>query len=385
MKVLFICNRLPVQDTAGGELIDGILKSHGLDKFDIVAVSSKVDEGSLGKEYKKIKKLQYPIRFAPSSLLMKVLKKLPLLEPIIALYRRPRVLRKIFRLLSENHYDLVFTLLRGEVLLIINQVIDYSGLPLIAMVEDTVEREITDHRSLYKLKYESYYKALKKVLHLGVAGETMSTFFKEKHNLKSVILRPSYPVLRINSKNIKDVNFFFSGNLYARKEFDTFLFALDDFAFNNPSLQIRFFVATHSPISNRYRNFNLVNLGWRDRAELVRIMENCHIAYLPYKFDTEFKHSMSYAFPGKAGFYISNGLPIFFHGPDYSSFNTFIEKYKVGLICNSLLKERILIELKRFTEDSTFYNLCRNECERAFKHEFSKSVFHGRVNKFFEI
>jgi hypothetical protein len=92
---------------------------------------------------------------------------------------------------------------------------------------------------------------------------------------------------------------------------------------------------------------------------------------------------MSYAFPGKAGFYIANNLPIFFHGPSYSSFNTFLTKFEVGISCDSMDPDIISRELNRFISDSSFYSMCQDECKKAFSMEFEHEIFVKRVKEFF--
>ena len=92
---------------------------------------------------------------------------------------------------------------------------------------------------------------------------------------------------------------------------------------------------------------------------------------------------MKYAFPGKAGFYVTNNLPIFFHGPLYSSFNKFNEKYKIGLCCDSFDPEDISINLERFITDKTFYGQCQTNSKTAYDEEFSNQVFEERVLEYF--
>jgi hypothetical protein len=56
---------------------------------------------------------------------------------------------------------------------------------------------------------------------------------------------------------------------------------------------------------------------------------------------------MSYTFPWKVGLYLRSGVQIFFHGPSYSSFYRFRNRYMVGSVCNSLDQIEIKKEINK--------------------------------------
>ncbi|MDP3444560.1 MAG: hypothetical protein Q8T08_17005, partial [Ignavibacteria bacterium] len=77
-------------------------------------------------------------------------------------------------------------------------------------------------------------------------------------------------------------------------------------------------------------------------------------------------------------------LPVFFHGPSYSSFNTFLNNYQVGVSCDSMDKSIISETIERFINDRSFYSSCQNECLRAFKNEYNKDIFKKKVTSLFD-
>lgn len=385
-KVLFICNNIPHNKTAGGMLYDSIIRNYGIENFSIVSVSDKLKFNDFNQEYLNIPIKQFALRFSNENIFSKVVKRLPLIEPFYLILTKKLFKKRIIQFANEQNCEVILAPLRGEVLLLLNDVINATNLPIIAMVEDTVEREIDDHKVIYKMKKKEYYNLLPKIDRLAVAGESMQTYFKSEFNIDSTILRPSYSSYsKIPLKYIDNVlNIFFSGNIYANNEMNSFLNALPLLSLNNPELEINIFIASHRKINLKSKKINVVNLGWTSENKLIEYMEKCHVSYLPYKSEPQFMHSMKYAFPAKAGFYISNNLPVFFHGPSYSSFNTFLDKYQVGISCDSMDESIISNKLERFINEKSFYSSCQKECLSAFINEYNKDIFKNRVANLFD-
>lgn len=383
-RILFLSNVIPSNKDAGGILYADIIKEYGIESFSFISLSypSKREKISINIMNNVIK--QYSFRIPPSNLFLKILRKMPLVEPLFLLINYKLYKNRILKLICKNNYDAIFAPLRGDVLLVLPDIISSTKLPLYAMVEDTVEREIDDFKLIYNAKKRSYYSLLKEVTKLGVAGETMQDYFKSKFEINSIILRPSFKSFsKIVTKIIdNELNIFFAGNTYAKKEIKAFIKALEYFVLSS-DLNVTLIIASHVSFFTKSKKLIIRNLGWIEQEELKIIMEKCHIAYLPYKSETKFMHSMKYAFPSKSGFYVSNNLPIFFHGPNYSSFNAFLEKHPVGISCESMNYTIISSTLSSFITNSSFYSSCQDECKKAFKEEFDKAIFSSRVIEFF--
>jgi len=384
-KILYLCNRLPNNENAGGILYNDIIKTYGIENFSVISVSSKIKITDYQKDYLNLPHKQLALRLPNTKIIYKLLKRIPLFEPILLFIKKPFITREIIKFVKQQNCDLIFAGLRGDVLLVLDDLIKEVKLPLYAMVEDTVERENDDHKIIYKKLTTEYYKLIPKVKRLAVAGETMQEYFKANFKIDSIITRPSY--INYSSNPIKKIsetlNIFFSGNLYAQKEMDSFLNALPLFKKNNPELNINVYIASHRKINFKSPQISIINLGWIAEEKLIEYMKKCHISYLPYKSEPEFMHSMKYAFPAKAGFYLTNNLPIFFHGPAYSSFNTFLKKYQVGVSCDSMSDSIITTTLEHFINNPEFYSTCQKECLRAYDNEFNIKIFNERVFQLF--
>jgi len=281
--------------------------------------------------------------------------------------------------------EIVFVQLRGNPLFIVNYIIDNLNVPIIGMIEDTVEREKDGSFFSYKIKRNLYYKAIPRMLKIGVAGETFKKYIESNFKIEAYILRPWYEKSFSNKELNNNIKIFFGGNLYAKKEFYRFLSALDLFSKANQSIAINFIVATKNKINYKPRFYEITELGWVSEQMLDRHIKECHISYLPYIFDSKFEHSMTYAFPGKAGYYISNNLPILFHGPIYSSFNFFLKTNKVGVSCSSLQLNEIVKSISELIYDAEKYNAFQKDIDRVYTLEYSQDQFDRKVNKIFKI
>tara|TARA_R110002051_G_scaffold325568_1_gene428960 strand:- start:10057 stop:11223 length:1167 start_codon:yes stop_codon:yes gene_type:complete len=386
-SILFLCNRIPNNENAGGILYHDIIKTYGVEKFKIISVSQKLRKSKFLNDYDSKNITQFSLRIPSSTIFFKIIKKLPLIEPLYLFFKLRRIKKNILKIIENNNFDRVFAPLRGDVLFVLDEIIKNNNLPLVSMIEDTVEREVDDHRVLYKKKKKLYYDVISKVKNLGVPGETMQMYVNKNFQINSTIVRPSYKLFTEDKQKLikKDFNIFFSGNLYAKNEAKIFIKALSAFAERNEQLNIVMYVASHIKLNSSSEKVRIKNLGWIDEEKLKKYMRLCHVSYLPYKFEAEFAHSMKYAFPGKAGFYISNNLPIFFHGPEYSSFNTFLKDFKVGVSCSSLNELKIAKKLELFIQNSDFYAECQKQCEISFHKEFTTKVFTERINNLLSI
>lgn len=383
-KILFLSNQLPHNFDAGGILYSDIIKKYGAPKFSFISLVHPIKLKDFNIKSKCVIN-QYSLKIPRTSIFLKILSKLPFIETIYTYINLLRFRKEITQSIINKNFDAIFAPLRGEVLLLLPHILKNTNLPLYAMVEDTVEAEIKDPYFIYTQKKKNYYNLLSSVKSLGVAGETMRDYFYKNYNINSTLLRPSHERFsNVYPKKIENnLNIFFAGNTYAKNELINFIKALEIFTLKS-KLNVTFYLASHGEYSTESELLKIINLGWVPQLKLKEYMDISHIAYLPYKFEEKFKHQMSFAFPGKSGFYISNNLPIFFHGPNYSSFNQFLSDYTVGLSCDSLNPEIICSKLNEMIESNQKYQNFQKNCLQAFEEKFSAKIFSSNVLSYFK-
>ena len=383
-KILFLSNQLPHNFDAGGILYSDIIEKYGAEKFSFISLVHPIKLKDFNIKSKSVIN-QYSLKIPRTSIFLKILSKLPFIETIYTNMNLLRFRKEITHSIINENFDAIFAPLRGEVLLLLPHILKNTNLPLYAMVEDTVEAEIKDPYFIYTQKKKNYYKLLSSVKSLGVAGETMSDYFYKKYNINSTLLRPSYERFsNVYPKKIEyNLNVFFAGNTYAKNELLNFIKALEIFS-QKSKLTVTFYIASPGEYSTDSKLLKIINLGWISQSKLKQFMDISHIAYLPYKFEEKFKHQMTFAFPGKGGFYISNNLPVFFHGPNYSSFNHFLNDYSVGLSCDSLNPNKICSKLNEMIESNQKYRNFQKHCFQAFEDKFSVKTFSSNVLSYFK-
>lgn len=382
-KILFLSNQLPHNFDAGGILYSNIINKYGVEKFSFISLVHPIKIKDFNIKSKRIIN-QYSLKIPRTNIFFKILSKLPFIETFYTYFNLLRFRKKITYSIIKENFNAIYAPLRGEVLLILPYILKKTNLPLYAMVEDTVEAEINDPYFIYTQKKKNYYKLLSSVKSLAVAGETMSDYFKETYNIKSIIHRQSFDQFsNVVSKQIDNkINVFFAGNTYAKNELLNFIKGLEIFS-QKSKFSVTFYLAAHGKYYSKSESLKVINLGWISQSKLQEYMNISHIAYLPYKFEVKFKHQMTFAFPGKGGFYISNNLPVFFHGPSYSSFNQFLSDYPVGLCCDSLDPEIICLKFNEMVESNTRLLNFQKNCLKAFKEKFSKQIFSNNVLLYF--
>lgn len=373
-KILFIGDGYPVGKNAGAILYTQVIKTYGVEKFCYYGVGAKY-KGKIPQNLQDLPKMQSSLRIFPRNKYYKILKRIPLVEELFYYIKVPFVERKVIKFLKRNDVNLIICVLRADVLAIINRVIKKTNIPLLGYISDTVEAEFSEKRLIYNLKLKEYFKAINTSKSIYVAGETMQKYIQSSFQKKTSILRLGFEDNLISERALGDsINIFFSGSVYAQQEFETFVNALNEFAFKFPQFTIKLMTATKYNIKTQTENVEIENLGWQKEENLYKIMKECHIGYLPYKFDLRNKMQMQYAFPTKSGFYLSSGLPIFFHGPEYSSMVEFFKKYECGIHCASLQTEKIIRHLGKIIFDKEFYSKCLRNAEIAYKNEFTIEV-----------
>lgn len=377
MKILFIGDGYPVGKEAGSLLYRRLLISYGINNCCYYGIGYKTIL-KWPEEFEKMPKQNSSLRIWPRGRIFKYFRKIPIIEELFYFMLIPVIGKKIRRFALINNVALIIAVFRADVLAIINNFDKKHEFPILGYISDTVEAEYSDKSVIYKYKRREYLKAIDNAKGLYVAGEAMYGYIKDRYCKNTIILRLGYESnFNIKKKiwtNEKEIRIFFSGSVYAKYELEIFVKALSAFASKYPDYKVIFIMATNYTIKTKPFGVKIMHLGWLDEQELVSIMQNAQIGYVPYKFDKNSETQMRYAFPSKLGFYLSTNLPVFFHGPSYSSIIPFFEKYPCGIHCDSLNESEITGYLEEILFDRTFYNNCILAGIEAFKKEFSLSV-----------
>jgi glycosyltransferase involved in cell wall biosynthesis len=383
-KILFVGDRYPFGTNAGAILYQRIIKSYGIKNFCYYGVGNQTNL-AWPEEFQEMPGKIVSLRIWRGSRLTKYFKRIPLIEELFYFLFLPVIIRDVKKFAENNNIKLVIGVFRADVLAIINKIDDQHRIPLLGYISDTVEAEYGDKPLIFRYKTKEYFKAIYHSRGIYVAGESMNTFIKSKFNKETSILRLGYEsnfnIKRKVNIRCKEIKVFFSGSAYANKELELFVDTLSMFVKKHHEYSIILTTATTYSIKSNSEGIHIVNLGWVEERDLTKVMQDAHFGYVPYIFDKKCASQMTYAFPSKTGFYLSTGLPIFFHGPEYSSMSMFLEKYPCGIFCSSMDQSVIIAHLEKMIFDHEFYSQCLFAAVEAFINEFSLSVMAGNFRK----
>jgi len=336
---------------------------------------------------KGVPTLVSPIEYFRGRKINRIIKRIPLLEEIIFFILLQFRKYELLRFVKENKVKLIYAVLRGDSTALVNFIVKKTNLPLVSYIPDTIEAEEVDDKWLiYRHKKKKYYQGIKRSRFLAGPGKTMVNYFKEKFNKESVIFSSVIKdsIIPKNEKtkfDLKEITIGFAGSLYAKDEYEHFVNGLSEFALKNSSYKIKLlFIGNKKPTNIKHVKIEFFN--WTSQEDVLKILSMADIGYLPYKFCEKHKKQMTLAFPAKAVSYLALQIPIFFHGPEYSSVNNFLSEYPCGISCNSLIAERIIIKLEQLIFDDLFFEDCKKYCTEAFHKEFSEEKLIKNFNYF---
>jgi hypothetical protein len=174
----------------------------------------------------------------------------------------------------------------------------------------------------------------------------------------------------------------YAGSLYARREWDALLAALDSVAWRLAGRDVSLRVLGGTFEAKAAGPARIEYLGWHSTASGVRILSDCDVCYVPYWFDRTCRAGVELCFPNKISMYLAAGRPILFHGPRESTPAHFLDRHAVGIACHSLEPPAIVSALSSAAADTSFHEAAAREIPNALREELSLHVFRQRFADF---
>jgi glycosyltransferase involved in cell wall biosynthesis len=101
----------------------------------------------------------------------------------------------------------------------------------------------------------------------------------------------------------------------------------------------------------------IINRGWVPQSELLKILSQADILFLPYSFSQLARSAVETAFPSKVADYLAAGKPILVFGPKYSSLVRYAREQNFA----EIVDEFSPTALARSIQELTF---SKAECQR---------------------
>jgi glycosyltransferase involved in cell wall biosynthesis len=387
-KILILSDSLPGTQGGHGIILLKQIINYGIDKFCLFS-GARTPKYKPPSILKKVATQVSPIEYFRGRKINRYIKKIPLIEEIIFFISLQFRKYELVNFVKKNNVILIYAVLRGDSVALIKFLLKKTNLPLISYIPDTIEAEkINDKRFIYHIKKIKYYQAIHQSKFLAGPGISMAKYLKKEYNKDSVIFSSILennliPTIKKDSISLNQITFGFAGSLYAKEEFAQFTLALSKFALKYKTHNISLLVISDKkPLE--IDNVNIEFFNWTTPKKVLQILSKADIGYLPYRFDEKYEKQMRFAFPSKIISYLALQIPVFFHGPDYSSVNTFFTEYTCGVSCNSLFSDEIIKNLERLVFNSDFYEDCKQICSKAFREEFSEEKLNQNFSYFID-
>lgn len=301
-----------------------------------------------------------------------------------------RSVEEVKEIIALKKIDIVWAILNSaSIIQITSEISKFLSIPIVAQIWDSPEYILKSMRldPLQKSKVMSSFEYVLRNAKRGVVvSDSMGQIYKSSYGLESstMVLCPPREIWKSVSwkQESQSLSVIFAGSLYAYKEWNSFLNAIEEFNSQGKSLTI-----TVTCIGNTSRWVR--KKPWVTYKELLpqeeaaKLVNEADIAYLPYWMDASHEHFVQTAFPGKLSFYVACGTPVFFHGPENSTPNHFLSERKVGLTCSSKRPEKIIeILLKISSTDflNTYPENQQRTLEEVFHPDRSTEIFEETIH-----
>lgn len=218
----------------------------------------------------------------------------------------------------------------------------------------------------------------------GVASTGMKAEIELRYGVECEVIINPVDIQQLPSPKRDDTEFRigFAGSLYARREMETLLHALNHLQWQAEGRKLSLWILGHSfdlPIHSAAYPADFRFLGFHPEDKAREILNQVDLGYLPYWFDEKFSRCVRQCFPNKLSLYLSASIPILYHGPADSSVERFLESYPVGASCNILDTKILADTIVRLALDQSFSQQCARGRKEAVRDVLGNEPYLNRV------
>lgn len=222
---------------------------------------------------------------------------------------------------------------------------------------------------------------LKTAKRIGVICENMRREYAHHTNADTFIIRHGITDkidARSDPTSESEFRIGISGSMYAYSAWKALQLALDslDWRIQNKRVVL---VSAGSEINFlSYKPAEARFYGWRSMPEVIDLLTQCDVLYLPQPFELLQTPLAKLSFPTKLSTYVSTGRPVFIHSPTHGSLTDFSAQHSFGLLSGELnpvvlgkwlstvcSSQETLAEQSRASARIGETVLCRSEFERS--------------------
>lgn len=258
---------------------------------------------------------------------------------------RSMAFKKIIGRLLALKADLYWVVAHNEGLLIANELMGKVDTPVHITVHDDPPFGVFARSRRYRwfaFSAKNYLsKAFVRSASVSVTAEEMRFYYRKELGVDSIVAHPFVPSLpEYGSQNSgqKKYTVGFIGNIYSLKEFRVFCRGLMEFSRKKGPVRFIIIGITEGFVESYLKEFSgiIEAVHFLSETEAVERLHSCSFFYAMYPFASSSAVFRQTSFQTKLGTYIQAQRPILGHTPRGSTLHNFIDKFKVGMVCDSL-------------------------------------------------
>lgn len=384
-RVLLLASGLPNEQDGGQAFLRELCQHYPRSRLCRFSTAPKMDDK------RPIEWLGFPIDYAHQSREAAIRR----LGPSIArfsslalhLYIRsilvPIVTARVIRFARGHQVELVWATLDSPTSIYSSRRVAAAlGVPLVVTVWDPPERFVTDlglDPLTGRLLMQDFTKTLRAAVRCSVISDEMQREYKTRYGIDSIVVRYGIDAALRQAPRTRRVSpsqftIACAGNLYATQAWGALLSALTsiDWCLDGRDVTVRLLGGCDIRLQAPGR-MRIEYLGWRSQQEMLALISEADVAYLPYWFDESHTVAAHLSFPAKLSSYLAAGVPVLFHGPEASSPVHFLRRFPAGRCCHSLEASPI-IESLRLAGASEFRTSAAQAARKALDEELDRSI-----------
>ncbi len=250
----------------------------------------------------------------------------------------PKFASKIAEYAKKQKIDIIFASIQGQSMTkLVRKVSKLSDIEYVAQTWDPLEWWMKEHHFdiiTYKSNLREFGRVVKQSKNFMAMSWAMAKDFEEKYHKKCLINIPSLPLTELEIKNNKSDEFIigFAGQCYAKDEINLLILSLEDLKWKIGEKEIVLKLYGAAFPEEYYKNPNIEINSFIRQEQLIETLKECNLLYCPYWFSKEYQKACRLSFPGKLIRYLTTGVPVLLHGPEYASPLIFTKINKAGYI-----------------------------------------------------
>lgn len=288
----------------------------------------------------------------------------------------------------KNKIEKVVAILAGPATIYLaKKVAELLPVPFVPIIWDPIdyvaENRGFDHAAVDQIM-KDFALLMKRAEMCGVASTGMKAEIELRYGVEcEVIINPV--ALEETPPQQRDNSHFrigFAGSLYARKEMETLLHALNLLQWKAQGRQLSLWILGHSfdlPVHAPASRADFRFLGFLPEKQARSVLNQVDLGYLPYWFDSKFARCVRQCFPNKLSLYLSSGTPVLYHGPADSSVERFLTSYPVGASCNVLDTKVLADTIIRLVDDQSLRQRCALARDEAVRDVLGSEAYLSRL------